>query len=131
MKERKTLPTSWIISFFGIYLLLYCAFPVEIVRKVRDQWKRCADCGQIPEISSDLQIHHRIPRCRGGSNNEKNAVPLCPTCHDIWDQLSIERNIYFPENLSPGDCLKDKPELVTNALVAVRHFVITLKRIRY
>lgn len=42
----------------------------------RDGW-RCALC----DNSTGIQIHHVIPRGKGGSNHEHNLITLCSTCH--------------------------------------------------
>jgi len=39
----------------------------------------CEICG-FP-VSELLQVHHVIPKSRGGSNKPSNKVQLCPTCH--------------------------------------------------
>ena len=39
----------------------------------------CEICG-FP-VSELLQVHHVIPKSRGGSNKQSNKVQLCPTCH--------------------------------------------------
>ncbi len=44
----------------------------------RDGW-RCALC----DDTAGLQIHHIIPRSRGGSNSKMNLVTLCWKCHAI------------------------------------------------
>jgi hypothetical protein len=31
-----------------------------------------------------VEIHHIIPQAEGGPDNEDNAAPLCPTCHEIY-----------------------------------------------
>jgi len=42
----------------------------------RDGW-RCQDCG----ITTDLQVHHIVPRGRGGADVEQNLITLCASCH--------------------------------------------------
>ena len=55
-------------------------------RKVlkRDGWK-CQNCGS----KEQLDVHHIIPRSRGGEDDERNLVTLCRTCHNdsIWLRL--------------------------------------------
>lgn len=34
--------------------------------------------------SLGVEIHHIIPQSEGGSDEEDNAVPLCPTCHETY-----------------------------------------------
>ncbi len=42
----------------------------------RDGW-RCALC----DDTAGLQVHHLIPRSRGGSDSKMNLVTLCWRCH--------------------------------------------------
>lgn len=39
---------------------------------------KCCIC-QRPSVS--LEAHHIIPQADGGTDDEDNAAPLCPTCH--------------------------------------------------
>lgn len=46
--------------------------------------KKCMRCkkklnGRIPEI------HHIKPKCKGGTDDEKNLLALCTKCHKILD----------------------------------------------
>jgi hypothetical protein len=31
-----------------------------------------------------VEVHHIIPREKGGSDKEENAAPLCPSCHETY-----------------------------------------------
>ena len=42
---------------------------------------RCAHCGQL-EPSVKLSPDHRIPRSRGGTNDDENWQPLCEQCNN-------------------------------------------------
>lgn len=46
----------------------------------------CEDCGRlngpIDKPDERLQIHHKIPRWKGGTNEIKNLRLLCKDCHD-------------------------------------------------
>jgi 5-methylcytosine-specific restriction endonuclease McrA len=44
----------------------------------RDRWL-CQFCGHRQQ----LDIHHIIPRSRGGSDSEDNLITLCRTCHGV------------------------------------------------
>ena len=49
---------------------------------VREQCKnRCANCG-AEDHEATLDVHHIVPRGRGGSNLMGNQVVLCRRCHD-------------------------------------------------
>jgi len=41
---------------------------------------RCQNCG-LRGRHVKLEVHHIVPRSKGGSNNFKNLVVLCPNCH--------------------------------------------------
>jgi hypothetical protein len=38
----------------------------------------CAVCNRLHGV----QVHHIVLRSEGGSDEESNAIPLCPNCHD-------------------------------------------------
>lgn len=40
---------------------------------------RCCRCQRI-----GIHVHHILPKEKGGSNNDDNAAPLCPSCHDYF-----------------------------------------------
>jgi 5-methylcytosine-specific restriction endonuclease McrA len=44
----------------------------------RDGW-RCALC----DSTKTIQIHHYIPRSRGGTNSPQNLITLCSDCHAL------------------------------------------------
>ena len=47
----------------------------------------CVACG-LGGRESDiiLEVHHKIPRSCGGSNDPSNLETLCRRCHIIWHQ---------------------------------------------
>jgi hypothetical protein len=40
---------------------------------------RCCICHTI-----GVEVHHIIPQAENGSDDEDNAAPLCPTCHETY-----------------------------------------------
>lgn len=52
--------------------------PNDVRRNVyrRDEW-RCALC----DSTDGLQIHHVMPRGKGGGNHSMNLITLCWRCH--------------------------------------------------
>ena len=42
----------------------------------RDEW-RCVIC----ETETNLHVHHKIPRAKGGLHHKDNLVTLCASCH--------------------------------------------------
>jgi len=39
----------------------------------------CQECGN--DNYNILQVHHKIERCNGGTDDLKNLILLCPNCH--------------------------------------------------
>lgn len=68
---------------------------------------RCANCGAMePEVQ--LSPDHRVPRSRGGGNEEENWQPLCEQCNNIKSNAcqGCTQNCYtcpwaFPETNRP------------------------------
>ncbi|NQU66371.1 MAG: HNH endonuclease [Candidatus Marinimicrobia bacterium] len=52
------------------------ATKLKVKKKARFQCCLCHDLG--------VQIHHIIPQSEDGSDEEDNAAPLCPSCHDKY-----------------------------------------------
>ena len=50
----------------------------------RDGWQ-CAICGS----SRYLQIHHCIPRGKGGSDYAQNLITLCSDCHALAHGINL------------------------------------------
>lgn len=42
----------------------------------------CEACGHSHKINNGLDIHHILPRSRGGKDNIDNLMCLCRRCHD-------------------------------------------------
>ena len=40
----------------------------------------CPACGSLCNDYT-MNIHHMIPKCRGGASNESNCVAVCVECH--------------------------------------------------
>lgn len=57
---------------------------------------RCALC----DSGSHLQIHHAIPRGRGGDQtSEQNLITLCATCHTQAHGLNLENSPLTQEDI--------------------------------
>ena len=56
----------------------------------------CRSCRQ----KTTLEMHHRVAQRNGGSNSPVNAVGLCESCHEEWDRLSYQGEL-FPLELIP------------------------------
>lgn len=73
------------------------SFPKDVREDVRhEQGRRCADCG---EYHSSLQTHHVLPSSMYGSIDRRNAVGLCPRCHQRHDREAICNGRLFYEVL--------------------------------
>ena len=48
-------------------------------------------CNPTCKVNMPLEIHHIIPRSKGGSNKENNLIVLCPNCHTLADNGTIAR----------------------------------------
>lgn len=55
--------------------------PPALWKKIKQDWNfRCSHCGaQEPDVN--LSPDHRVPRSRGGTNEEWNWQPLCQQCN--------------------------------------------------
>lgn len=50
---------------------------------------KCADCGGLLK-PGQFEVHHKVPRWKGGDNSLSNAKVLCSACH-----LSAEQDHDF------------------------------------
>ena len=48
---------------------------------VHDRDKFCQTCGTYGDKLNPLTVHHKKPRCKGGSNSLDNLILLCSECH--------------------------------------------------
>jgi hypothetical protein len=80
--------------------------------KDRDGW-RCVIC----EGETDLHVHHKIPRDKGGIHHPDNLVTLCASCHGVIETADIKKAfekclINYKKNkfnqLKPKDLSMDK-----------------------
>lgn len=44
-------------------------------------FNRCRFCGSKGSKKNPLQIHHIIPKSKGGANTLKNCMLICSNCH--------------------------------------------------
>lgn len=54
--------------------------------QIKDNVRRKANftCCFCMKNTNRVEVHHIIPEAEGGPDNEENAAPLCPNCHDIF-----------------------------------------------
>ena len=95
---------------------------------------RCCLCHTL-----GVEIHHIIPQSEGGSDDEENAAPLCPSCHETYGQNNTKRkfirearNLWYEicENRysSNIDSIKNLEDIVKN-LPTKRDFNLLMERI--
>ena len=66
---------------------MYANIPAETRKEVyrRDGW-RCALC----DCSQTIQVHHAIPRGKGGSDSPQNLITLCARCHAAAHGMDLD-----------------------------------------
>lgn len=70
--------------------------PNEVRREVyRRDGYGCALC----DCRQTLQIHHAIPRGKGGSNDVANLITLCSRCHAAAHGLDLDGTGITPEDI--------------------------------
>lgn len=85
------------------------AFGKEVKKAIREeQGGVCAVTG----VKGRLEIHHRVPQCKGGSDKRENAVGLLGErsgndVHEKYDRLAIDNNLF----LHPDGRLVTKGEM--------------------
>lgn len=56
------------------------SFSEKLKTKVRERANfQCCRCQEI-----GVEIHHIVPKSKGGLDTEENAAPLCPNCHSKY-----------------------------------------------
>ena len=108
-------------GFYGSMPLLlkveFHAFSKEIKKQVREeQGGKCAVTG----ISGELEIHHRVPQCRNGSDRIENAVGLLGErsgndIHEKYDRLALDQGLFLhpdgrlvTRSEMPPECFKNQ-----------------------
>lgn len=62
--------------------------PQKVYIKKKTQ-KKCSRCKRKREHNEFFEVHHIIPVCEGGSNEENNLKGLCVECHEIEDKKQM------------------------------------------
>jgi RNA-directed DNA polymerase len=47
---------------------------------------KCGECGILFQPDEDIDLHHRIPCAKGGSDGAENRIALHPYCHQQYHQ---------------------------------------------
>lgn len=56
-------------------------YPKAAQRVIRKQQAKCPNCGQSLFNGEDIHMHHKTPRCQGGTNHSSNLVAVHLVCH--------------------------------------------------
>lgn len=56
-------------------------YPKAAQRVIRKQQAKCPNCGQSLFNGESIHIHHKTPRCQGGTNHSSNLVAVHLVCH--------------------------------------------------
>jgi len=88
---------SWFRRVFKINKSKRVEVPASVRRLLP---KQCEVCGN----TQNLEIHHKVPLCFGGSNKRANLQVLCKTCHekspeDIPDSVSLDLTKMLKDSL--------------------------------
>ena len=68
----------WLRKVYGLNKMERTEIPASIKKLLPNQ---CEVCGN----NQNLEIHHKIPLCFGGSNEKENLRVLCERCHKKLD----------------------------------------------
>ena len=55
----------------------------------------CARCGRVLSFEK-ATIEHYIPKYRGGSDDERNLLPLCKNCNKQKGSRIVDVKTYYP-----------------------------------
>ena len=50
----------------------------EVDQLLANTGRRCCICSRLHKV----QVHHIVPKDKGGTDDIENGIPLCPNCHD-------------------------------------------------
>jgi len=99
-------------------------FPEGVKKDVRfEQESTCADCGAYCNghpASPRFTVHHVLPQSLGGSTDRKNAVGLCPKCHERHDAAALCGGKLFYETLIEEDRVPEAKVLAIQAGISIR-----------
>jgi RNA-directed DNA polymerase len=56
-------------------------YPKAVQRVIRLQHATCLHCGQSLFNGEDIHVHHKVPRCQGGTSHTSNLVAVHLVCH--------------------------------------------------
>lgn len=100
--------------------------------KDRDEW-RCVIC----EGETDLHVHHKIPRDKGGIHHPANLVTLCASCHGAVETADVKKAFQkclmnYKKNkynqLKPQNLTMDKKMLQEEVENSLDHLLFQLNK---
>ena len=65
-------------------------YPKAAQRVIRRQQAKCPNCGQSLFNGEDIHVHHKVPRCQGGTNHSSNLVAVHLICHSQLHRQVVE-----------------------------------------
>lgn len=72
------------------------AFSNSQRRQIRAEQGGCCDmCGKRPGRDKKLEIHHKIPQCKGGPDEIENGVGLCHMDHLIANWMFLRYGVTY------------------------------------
>src|SRR5262249_10565278 len=69
-------------AYWGSRMGRHPELPPIVARLLRQQGRRCAECGLIFTTEERVEIDHRVPRSAGGTGTRANLQLLHGHCHD-------------------------------------------------
>ena len=108
--ENSHIPILRNIEFF--------AFGKEIKRQTRTEQDNI--CAMTGIKSRRLDVHHRLPVCKGGSDRIENAIGVLgekdvQDVHEKYDRLAVDHNLFLhpdgrlvTRDEMPDECFKFK-----------------------
>ncbi|CDH33221.1 HNH endonuclease [Xenorhabdus bovienii] len=83
--------------------------------------RHCSLCRQF--VPLNIQVHHIVEQCNGGTHEEDNLIPVCANCHTaIHTRMGMTKN--FSKRELKGH--RDKVyEMVEKGLLPIKNQVIT------
>ncbi|MCW4025269.1 MAG: HNH endonuclease [Candidatus Bathyarchaeota archaeon] len=100
---------DWLRKIYKLNRTKRVDLPVSVIKHLP---KKCEECGK----ETNLEIHHKIPLCFGGSNKVGNLQVLCKECHlnaglqypssVTFDFQNLLREILEEEYKTKIDCYK-------------------------
>ena len=78
------------------------------ITATRDGWlelrrSKLGACRICCDSHGDVELHHLVPRSRGGDDIAPNLVPLCRICHDRVTRREYLESLELAESLTDAE----------------------------